>query len=259
MCDLCPPNSNDSTAPHGVGPFAASTHEGARHPARRGFLRASLLAAAASWTLGTARAATAEAAANATTPAAALKRLLEGNARYVANAPQEKDFSVGRGARVSAQYPIAAILSCADSRLAPEFAFDQGPGDLFVTRVAGNYVSPAVLSSLEYAVAVLDAPLVIVLGHSNCGAVSATVKGLETKDILPGTMQDIVKAILPAVIRAQGGTGGSMLERSIVENVKLQVQVLETRPSLVQSMLKDKKIEVVGAVYDLATGKIMLV
>ena len=259
MCHLCLTSVNDGTAPH-TAHVTASHQEAAGNPARRGFLRSGMLAVAASWGMNNAFAASAAAAApNAITPAAALKRLMEGNARYVANQPQEKDFSAGRAARVNAQYPIAAILSCADARLAPEFAFDQSPGDLFVARVAGNYASPAVLSSLEYAVAVLNAPLVIVLGHTNCGAVSATVKMIETKDTLPGTMQDIISAIQHAVVRAQRETGGSLLERSIVENVKLQEQFLQNRPSLVKSLLDAKKIEIVGAVYDLATGKITLV
>ena len=259
MCHLCPPSVNDGTAPQ-TDHLTTSHQAAAGNPARRGFLRSGMLAVAASWGMNNAFADSAAAAApNAITPAAALKRLMEGNARYVANQPQERDFSAGRAARVNAQYPIAAILSCADSRLAPEFAFDQSPGDLFVARVAGNYASPAVLSSLEYAVAVLNAPLVIVLGHTNCGAVAATVKMIETKDMLPGTMQDIISAIQPAVVRAQRETGGSLLDRSIVENVKLQEQFLQNRPSLVKSLVDAKKIEVVGAVYDLATGKITLV
>ena len=257
MCHLCLPSVNDGTAPQ-TAHVTASHQEAAGSLARRGFLRSGMLAMAASWGMNNAFAASA-AAPNAITPAAALKRLMEGNARYVANQPQEKDFSAGRAARVNAQYPIAAILSCADARLAPEFAFDQSPGDLFVARVAGNYASPAVLSSLEYGVAVLNAPLVIVLGHTNCGAVSAAVKMIETKDTLPGTMQDIISAIQPAVVRAQRETGGSLLDRSIVENVKLQEQFLQNRPSLVKSLLDAKKIEIVGAVYDLATGKITLV
>ena len=259
MCHLCPPSVNDGTAPQ-TDHLTTSHQAAAGNPARRGFLRSGMLAVAASWGMNNAFADSAAAAApNVITPAAALKRLMEGNARYVANQPQERDFSAGRAARVNAQYPIAAILSCADSRLAPEFAFDQSPGDLFVARVAGNYASPAVLSSLEYAVAVLNAPLVIVLGHTNCGAVAATVKMIETKDMLPGTMQDIISAIQPAVVRAQRETGGSLLDRSIVENIKLQEQFLQNRPSLVKSLLDAKKIEVVGAVYDLATGKITLV
>ncbi len=198
--------------------------------------------------------------ANAIPPDEALKRLMDGNARYAANKPAHRDFSAGRLARTSAQFPIAAILSCADARLAPELAFDQGNGELFVMRVAGNFMSPAILSSLEYGVAVLGLPLIMVLGHSNCGAVSAAVNSVEGKAaMLPGHIQDLVTAIQPAVVKAQAGKGSSLLERSIVENVKLQKEAMATKPSLIKDALDAKKVQVVGAVYDLATGKVTLV
>lgn len=110
---------------------------------------------------------------NVISPDAALERLMAGNARYAANAMQRQDFSAGRAARVTAQFPIAAILSCSDSRVAPELAFDQGPGDLFIVRLAGNFVDDDGLASLEYAVKFLGVPLLMVLGHTNCGAVAA--------------------------------------------------------------------------------------
>jgi carbonic anhydrase len=225
---------------------------------RRAFLRVGALAAAAPWAMSGALAAgpAAANAPNAIAPAEALARLMAGNVRYAANQSAQKDFSAGRAARVTVQHPIAAIVSCADSRLAPEFAFDQGPGDLFVARIAGNYASPAVLSSLEYAVAVLGTPLILVLGHTHCGAVSAAVKSIDSQDMLPGTMQDIVNAIQPAVVRARSAGPDKLLDRAIVENVKMQRQILATRPSLVKSMFDDQKIDIVAAVYDLATGKV---
>ncbi|HEY9567097.1 MAG TPA: carbonic anhydrase, partial [Thalassobaculum sp.] len=116
----------------------------------------------------------AAAAPNAIGPDAALERIRAGNARYVAQTPVEKDFSAGRAARAQAQYPIASILGCADSRVAPELLFDQAPGELFVTRVAGNFVNDDGLASLEYGVKFLGIPLIVVLGHSGCGAVGAT-------------------------------------------------------------------------------------
>jgi carbonic anhydrase len=251
MCNLC----------DFAWPGTAKAHDKAANSQRRNFLRAGAVAAAAPWSLGSALAAPAagDAAPNAIPPAEALKRLMDGNARYAANKPTENDFSAGRAARTKVQYPIAAILSCADSRLAPEFAFDQGPGDLFVVRTAGNYAAPALLSSLEYAVAVLNVPLIVVLGHSNCGAVSAAVKSIESRNMLPGTMQDIISAIQPAVVRAQGGPADKLLDRAIFENVKMQEQALEVRPSLVAKMFREKKIDIVGGVYDLATGKVTLV
>ena len=101
---------------------------------------------------------------------------MEGNARYAANAPNERDFSAGRAARAGAQFPIAAILSCSDSRVVPDLVFDQSPGDLFVVRLAGNFLDDDGLASLEYAVKFLSAPLLVVVGHTNCGAVAAAVK-----------------------------------------------------------------------------------
>ena len=134
---------------------------------------------------------------NAIAPADALKRLLEGNARYAANAPNERDFSAGRAARAQGQAPVAAILSCADSRVAPELAFDQQPGDIFVLRVAGNIVNNDLLASIEDGVQFLGAPLVMVLGHSSCGAVDAAIKVLKDKAELPGTCRAIARSSRP--------------------------------------------------------------
>ena len=140
-----------------------------------------------------------EGAPNAISPDEALQRLMDGNARYAANTPAIKDFSAGRAARVAKQYPFAAILSCADSRVAPELAFDQGPGELFVVRVAGNFVDDDGLASLEYGVKFLGVPLIMVLGHTNCGAVEATIKVVKDNAKLPGHLPGLVRAIKPAV------------------------------------------------------------
>src|ERR1700759_1352590 len=113
---------------------------------------------------------------NAISGEAALHRLVAGNARYAANKADARDFQAGRAARSKAQYPIAAILGCAASGVGPEFIFDQGPGELFVVRVAGNVLTEAGTASLEYATEVLGVPLILVLGHSNCGAVAAAIK-----------------------------------------------------------------------------------
>ena len=171
---------------------------------RRSFLRTGAVAALAPWAIGAAVAADPPApgappAPNAIAPAEALKRLMDGNARYVANTPTARDFSVGRTARVEGQHPIAAILSCADARLAPEFAFDEGPGDLFVARVAGNILSPDLVASIEYGVQFLGVPLVMVLGHSGCGAVDAAIKVMKDKAVLPGHLPELVAANLSAL------------------------------------------------------------
>ena len=193
---------------------------------------------------------------NAIAPADAMKRLLEGNARYVANAPNERDFSAGRAARAQAQYPFAAILSCADSRVAPELAFDEGPGELFVVRVAGNFINPDLLASLEYGVQFLGVPFIFVLGHSKCGAVDAAIKVLKTNAVLPGHLPDLVTAIKPSVIIAEKTKTGDLLDNAIAENVRRQVAILKAAKPVISKFYAQKKIEIAGGVYDLETGRI---
>jgi carbonic anhydrase len=200
-----------------------------------------------------------EPAPNAIPPAEALDRLMQGNARYAANAPEEKDFSAGRAERVKAQYPIAAILSCSDSRVAPELAFDQGPGDVFVVRVAGNFINPDGLASLEYAVNFLGVPLLVVLGHSNCGAVGAAIKVVTERAELPGHLPYLIQAIEPAVIAAHGRHSGDLLAAAIEENVRLNVKRLIDDAPIMSDALAAKKIAVAGGIYDLATGKVGLI
>jgi carbonic anhydrase len=189
---------------------------------------------------------------------AALRRLMEGNARYVANKPAHRDFSAARAERTRSQYPIAAVLGCADSRVAPEFAFDQGPGDLFVVRLAGNFANDDGLASLEYAVKFLGVPLVVVLGHSNCGAVSAALKVVEDEAQLPGHLPGLVKSLKPAVEAAKAKSPRDLLAAAITENVALNVKRLETAEPLLASFAQTKQVKIVGGVYDLANGKIGL-
>jgi carbonic anhydrase len=187
---------------------------------------------------------------------AALRRLMEGNARYFANKPAHRDFSAGRAARTKSQYPIAAVLSCADSRVAPEFAFDQGPGDLFVVRLAGNFANDDGLASLEYAVKFLGVPLVMVLGHSNCGAVSAAIKAVEDNAELPGHLPGLIQSIKPAVEAAKAKAPPDLLAAAITENVALNVKRLETAQPLLASFVQTKQVKIVGGIYNLANGKV---
>jgi carbonic anhydrase len=197
-------------------------------------------------------------ASNAIGADAALSLLMKGNVRYVANRPTHRDFSAGRAERTKSQYPIAAVLSCSDSRVAPEFAFDQGPGDLFVVRVAGNFTNEDGLASFEYAVKFLGAPLVVVLGHSNCGAVDAAIKVIEENASLPGHLPGLVQSIKPAVEAAKLKAPEDLLTAAITENVALNVKRLQTAQPLLASFAQNKRVKVVGGVYDLATGKIGL-
>lgn len=230
---------------------------------RRQFLAAGALAALATTPAGLALAADPPAGSapkpNAITPAAALKRLKDGNARYAANKPKERDFSAGRQARAKAQYPIASILSCADSRVVPELAFDQGPGELFVVRVAGNIVNNDLLASLEYSVHFLGVPLVMVLGHSACGAVDAAIKVLKSGAALPGHLPELVSSIKPAVVTAEKATAGELLDRAIAENVRQQAARLTATSTILRDAVAAKKVEIVGGVYTLATGAVTLV
>ena len=196
---------------------------------------------------------------NAVSPDEALKRLLEGNARYAANTSMNKDFSAGRAARASAQYPFASIVSCADSRLAPELAFDQGLGDLFVVRVAGNFTNEDGLASLEYGSVVLGVPLILVLGHSNCGAVNATIKVVKEGTTLPGHLPSLINAIRPAVLAAEAKKPADLLAEATSENVRLNVKYLQTAKPLLADLVAAGKLKVAGAVYDIATGKVTAV
>lgn len=195
---------------------------------------------------------------NAISPAAALQRLRAGNARYASNQIDAKDFSSGRAARAKAQYPIAAILSCADSRVAPELVFDQGPGDLFVVRVAGNYLSGDSLASLEYAVGVLKVPLIMVLGHTECGAVKATVAEIKDPHPLPGHIWDIVDAVRPGIETAVKAGGDNVVENAIGANVDYNVARIASAQPVVSEAVKSGSVNVVGGVYELATGKVLM-
>lgn len=195
---------------------------------------------------------------NAISPADALKRLMDGNARYASNQPTSKDFSAGRAARATAQYPVAAVLGCADSRVSPELIFDQTPGDIFTVRVAGNYQTVDLLASLEYGVAVLNAPLIIVLGHTNCGAVSAVVKDIQKSTALPGHINLLVDAIKPGVQKAIAAGGDHVLDNAIEANVRYNVERLKSAQPILPERHKAKKLDIVGAVYELATGKVKL-
>jgi len=159
-------------------------------------------------------------------------------------------------ALADAQYPKAVIVCCSDSRVAPEILFDAGVGDLFVVRVAGNVVNGAgvtVKGSIEYAVAELNVPLIVVLGHSGCGAVKAAIKHIDAKDSLPGAINGLVELIKPAVIQSKG-TPGDALDNAIRKNVEIGVERLKELQPILAPRVKDGKLKVMGATFDLRTG-----
>jgi len=195
---------------------------------------------------------------NAIPPAEALDRLMQGNARYVSGECECKDYSADRAERAVAQYPIAAILSCSDSRVSPELLFDQNPGDIFVVRLAGNFLDDDGFASLEYAVKFLGAPLVMVLGHTNCGAIAAAVKVVKERIELPGHLPELIKSIEPAVIAAHGKHPSDLVAAATEENVRLNVKRLIEDAPIMADALAAKKIAVSGGIYDIATGKVGL-
>jgi carbonic anhydrase len=196
---------------------------------------------------------------NAIPPAEALDRLMQGNVRYAAGECECKDYSVGRAERAEAQYPIAAILSCSDSRVSPELLFDQNPGDLFVVRLAGNFLDDDGFASLEYAVKFLGAPLLMVLGHTNCGAIAAAVKVVQERVELPGHLPELIKSIEPAVIAAHGKHPSDLVAAATEENVRLNMKRLIDNAPIMTDALAAKKIAVSGGIYEIATGKVRLV
>jgi carbonic anhydrase len=195
---------------------------------------------------------------NVLSPDAALERLRQGNARYVAGVSLRHDFKHEREALAGGQNPYAAILSCADSRIAPEYAFDGGRGDLFVCRVAGNFANNDTIASLEYAIAMLGVPLILVLGHDSCGAVEATIKSLKDGTTLPGHLPSLVAGIAPAV-KAVSQDASDTLGKAIRQNVIDNVAKLGSAAPILSQAVEQKKLKVVGGVYRLKNGMVDMV
>ena len=244
MCNVC------------LAKEMSATGMGATGMSRRLFVGAGAGMLAAAPMIGTAQA---QPAREAATPDAALKLLVEGNARYASGKLNERDFSATRAARVQGQKPFAAILSCADSRVAPELAFDRGPGELFVVRVAGNFVSPDGLASLEYGAAVLGTKVIMVLGHTSCGAINATVEALQKGNQLPGAIAGLVTAMKPGIESVMKTPGTDLEQRAVVANVRYNVQRLIAAKPILADMIAAGKLRVVGGFYNLATGKVEMV
>jgi carbonic anhydrase len=195
---------------------------------------------------------------NVLSPEASLERLLKGNHRYVEGLSQRHDFKHEREVLAGGQNPYAGVLSCADSRIAPEYAFDSGRGDLFVCRVAGNFANDDTVASLEYAVAILGTPLILVLGHDSCGAVDATIKSLKDNTVLPGHLPSLVAALAPAV-KAVSNREGNPLDNAIRQNVIDTVAKLKSATPILSAAVEQGKLKVVGGIYRLRDGRVDMV
>ena len=194
--------------------------------------------------------------ASPSTPEEALQRLKDGNARYIANAPIYTDHSYGRTARSLGQKPFAAVVACSDSRVVPELIFDQGPGDIFIVRVAGNFINEDGLASLEFGAAVLGVKTIIVLGHSACGAVDATIKSIESRTLPLGHLPSLVNAIRPAVYDVMPDNPPDLLTASIAQNARLNAEKATSAHPVLADMHNKGEISSVAGVYEISTGKV---
>jgi carbonic anhydrase len=186
------------------------------------------------------------------TPDAALVELMDGNKRFTSGklTAHEHDLAILKQHTEEKQEPFAAVLSCADSRVPVELVFDQSIGHIFVTRVAGNIITPEIIGSLEYGAAVLGTKVILVMGHANCGAVSAAIKGKG----VPGQISSLFPHIQPAVDQA-----GTNLEAATKANAKIQATLLSESSTVISGMVKEVKVKVVAGYYDLGTGAVTLV
>jgi carbonic anhydrase len=183
------------------------------------------------------------------TPDAAMRELLDGNQRFAANklTSIEHDLAILKEHTADKQEPFAAVLACADSRVPVELVFDQTIGHIFVTRVAGNLVTPEIIGSLEYGVAVLGVKVLLVLGHSSCGAVKAAMKA----DAVPGQISSLYPHLRPAVDQSGGD-----VDKAIEANAKIQADLLRTSSPVIRDAIKTGKLKVEAGVYDLGTGAV---
>ena len=186
-----------------------------------------------------------------TTADAALAELVAGNKRYTQNnlTSQQHDLDILKQHTAEKQEPFAAVLSCADSRVPVELVFDQSIGHIFVTRVAGNIVTPEIIGSLEYGAAVLGTKVILVMGHAGCGAVKATIQG----KAVPGQISSLFPHIQPAVDQA-----GKDLEAAAKANAKIQAMLLSKASTVISEMVDSGKIKVVAGYYDLASGVVTM-
>ena len=195
---------------------------------------------------------------NVLTPDEAFARIMAGNARYISGRTTYRDFQSARDAVSVGQNPYACVLSCADSRVSPEFCFDEDLGDLFVTRLAGNYVSTNILANLEYGTSVLKASLIMVLGHTDCGAIKSAISAVQDNVDFSGHIQTITTD-LSSAIHAGIEAGGELIDSATLQNIKQNVEALKQAAPILKKRIDDGKLKVVGGLYHLDTGIVEIV
>ena len=193
-----------------------------------------------------------------TSPVTAWKALKEGNERFVAGHSEHPSQSIEDRARLAAgQKPTAVLFGCADSRVAAEIIFDQGLGDMFVVRTAGHVIDLAVLGSIEYAVTVLNVPLIAVLGHDSCGAVKATLSALEEGVMPTGYVRDIVERVTPSILMGRHD-GLSRVDEFEARHVIETASQLQTRSLPISQRVTEGTLAIAGLTYHLADGRVVL-
>jgi carbonic anhydrase len=188
-------------------------------------------------------------------PKDALALLKAGNARFVADKSECGPLTARRLELTQGQAPFAIILGCSDSRVPIETIFDQMPGNLFVIRVAGNFLNEDEFGTMEYGVAVLKSKLILVLGHERCGAVTAAVDFVKTGTKQPGHIQNLVKALAPAA-KATQGRPGDWVANAVAENVRMNMAEVDEESEIIAAAIKSGDVAVAGGVYDLESGKV---
>jgi carbonic anhydrase len=193
-----------------------------------------------------------------TNPITAWKALQEGNDRFVAGKPEHPSQSIEhRASLAEAQKPTAVVFGCADSRVAAEIIFDQGLGDMFVVRTAGHVIDSAVLGSIEYAVTVLNVPLIVVLGHDSCGAVKATLSALDEGVVPTGYVRDVVERVTPSILLGRRD-GLSRVDEFEARHVNETVAQLRSRSTAIAERIDQGTLAIAGVTYHLADGQVVL-
>ena len=193
-----------------------------------------------------------------TNPLTAWKALKEGNERFVAGKPMHPSQSIEhRASLAAAQKPTAVVFGCADSRVAAEIIFDQGLGDMFVVRTAGHVIDSAVLGSIEYAVLVLNVPLIVVLGHDSCGAVGATLAALDEGAVPPGYVRDVVERVTPSILLGRRD-GLERVDEFEARHVTETGKQLLSRSTAIAEAVREGRLAIAGLTYQLADGKVVL-
>lgn len=190
------------------------------------------------------------------TPVIALEMLKRGNARFTSGNPLNRDYDGQIRATSGGQWPFAVVLSCIDSRVPAETVFDQGIGDIFSVRVAGNFVNPDILGSIEYSCAVAGSKLVVVMGHTSCGAVKGATDAVEL-----GNITQMLNKIMPAVRdtvtfegEARNSSNADFVNNVSVRNVELNIERIKSESPVLKGLLDDGKIDIIGAMYDVGSG-----